>query len=67
MILRPKRNKVYVNYTVPKEIKAKIKRISEVEGIPMGHIIAQLVERQWNEGGYDEAVEGRYRDEAGEG
>ena len=57
MKLKPKRNKVFVTYTVQPTIKAKIKRISEVEGIPMGHIIAQLVERQWNEGGYDEAEE----------
>ena len=56
MYLKPEIIKKQHNFKLLDETKAKIKKMSEVEKIPMGQIIAQLVERQWEEGKYGKAT-----------
>ena len=48
-----KETKKRVCYAIAPSIVSKIRKIAKKENLPMGVVVAQLIEKVWKEGGYD--------------
>jgi len=47
--------KIHVGFLIHPKTKDKLKKMSKFVDVPMGVIVDQLIQQQWQEGGYDEA------------